>query len=117
MVSDVSDHEEKRCQHNSVISFITGQHASGLPHEMSKLDLCEGGSVSTATFNTDIQLSVYSFSCVMSVCPFVALINATYTYAENSHVILSILKGVPFYNLQCNNNCEMYPSDAKTLEI
>ena len=42
--------------------------------EISKLDLCEGGSFSTAIFNSDIQLSVYSISCFtyicLSVCPF-----------------------------------------------
>ena len=40
-------------------------------------DLCEGGSFSTAMFSSDIQLSVYSFSCFISVCPFVALLKAT----------------------------------------
>ena len=42
---------------------------------ISKLDLCEGGSFSTAIFNSDIQLSVDTFSCFISVCPFVALLN------------------------------------------
>ena len=39
-----------------------------------KLDLCEGGSFSTAIFNSDIQLSVYSFLLLyicLSVCRFV----------------------------------------------
>ena len=42
----------------------------------SKLDLCDAGSFSTPTFNSDIQQSVYSFSCFISVCPFVALLKA-----------------------------------------
>ena len=37
---------------------------------------------SNAIFNSDIQLSVYTFSCFISVCPFVTLIKAA--YAENS---------------------------------
>ena len=36
---------------------------------------------------SDIQLSVYSFSCLISVCPFVALLKVT--YAENSRIVLS----------------------------
>ena len=52
-----------------------------------KLDLCEGGKFSTAVGNSDIQLSVYSFSCFISVCPFVAFLKAT--YAEHSHIVLS----------------------------
>ena len=32
----------------------------------------------SANFNSDIQLSFFSFSCFMSVCPFVALLKATY---------------------------------------
>ena len=47
------------------------------------------GSFSTAIFNSDIQLSFFSlsFSCFISVCPFVALLKAT--YVENSHIVLS----------------------------
>ena len=37
----------------------------------SKLNLCEGGSFSTAIFNSDIQLSVHTFLCFISVCRFV----------------------------------------------
>ena len=61
------------CLHNS--SFI------------SKLDLCGGGIISTAIFNSDIHLSVYTFSRFISVCPFVAALKAT--FAENSHIVLS----------------------------
>ena len=46
-----------------------------------------GRSFLTAIFNSDIQLSVYSFSCFISVCRFVALLKAT--YAENPHIVLS----------------------------
>ena len=49
---------------------------------ISKLDLCEGESL---IFNSDIQLSVYSFSCFISV--FVALLKAT--YADNLNIVLS----------------------------
>ena len=41
---------------------------------VSYLDLCEGGSFSTAIFNSDIQLSIYSILCLiicLSVCRFV----------------------------------------------
>ena len=39
-----------------------------------KLDLFEGGSFSTAIFDSDIHLSVYSLACfIYYVCPFVAL--------------------------------------------
>ena len=38
-------------------------------------------------FNSDILLSVYSFSCFLSVCPFVSLLKAR--YAEHSHIVLS----------------------------
>ena len=72
------------------------QRSSLEKFSFSKLDLCEGGSFSTAIFNSDIQLSVYSFLCFVSVCPLVALLKAT--YAENSHTVfvLSILKSVHF---------------------
>ena len=53
----------------------------------SKFDLCEGGSFSTSIFKSDIQLSVYSFSSFISVCPFAALLKAT--YAETWHTVLS----------------------------
>ena len=41
---------------------------------ISKLDLCEGGSFSTAIFNSDIQLSVLILFVfyIIYVCPFVA---------------------------------------------
>ena len=44
-------------------------------NQVSKLDICEWRSLSTAIFNSDIQLSVYSFSCFIYVCPFFALLN------------------------------------------
>ena len=44
-------------------------------HIISKLDLCEGGSFSSAIFNSDSQLSCFSFLCFISLCPFVALLN------------------------------------------
>ena len=50
----------------------------------SKLDLCDGGSFSTAIFNSDIQLSFYPFRVLY---PFVALLKAT--YAKNVHIVLS----------------------------
>ena len=55
----------------------------------SNLDHCKGGIFSTAIFNSDIKvykLSVYSFSCFISVYPFVALLKAM--YAKNSHIVL-----------------------------
>ena len=55
---------------------------------ISKLDLCEGGSFSTAIFNSDIHVKIVSScSCFISVCRFVALLKAT--YAENSRIVLS----------------------------
>ena len=53
----------------------------------SKLDLCEGGSFSTAISHSDIQLRVYSLFPVLCLCPFVALLKAA--CAENSHIVLS----------------------------
>ena len=59
----------------------------------SKLDLREGGSISTRSIDSDIELSVYSVhvSCCIPVCSSVALLKAT--YAENvAHCfLLSIL--------------------------
>ena len=55
--------------------------------QLGLLEIYEGGSFSTAIFNSDIQLSFFSFSCFISVCPFVALLKAT--YAENMHIALS----------------------------
>ena len=54
---------------------------------ISKHDLREGGSFLTEIFNSDIQLSVDSCSCFISVCPFAALLKAT--YAEIAHMVLS----------------------------
>ena len=54
---------------------------------ISKLDLCEGGTFSTAIFYSDIHLSVYFFSCFISACPFVDLLKET--YVGNSHIVLS----------------------------
>ena len=51
---------------------------------ISKLDLCEGGSFSTAIFNSDIQLI---FSPFRLLYLFVALFKTM--YAENLHVVLS----------------------------
>ena len=42
----------------------------------SKLDLCEGGSVSPTIFKSDIELSVYHISCFIFVCRFGALLKA-----------------------------------------
>ena len=41
---------------------------------MRKLNLCKGGSFSAVIFNSDIELSFFSFSCFVSVCLFVALL-------------------------------------------
>ena len=51
----------------------------------SKLAICEGGSFSTVIFKSDMQLSVYSFSCLFVRVSL--LLKAT--YAENSHIVLS----------------------------
>ena len=56
-------------------------------NHFSKLDLCDEASFSTAIFNSEIQQSVYSFSCFISLGPFVALLKAT--YIENQHIVLS----------------------------
>ena len=61
---------------------------------ISKLDLCGGGSFSTAIFNSDIQLSIYTCSCFISVCPFVALLKETFT--DISHVVLVDIKKLSF---------------------
>ena len=51
----------------------------------SNLDLCDGETISTAIFNSDITLSVQSFSCFMSV----AVLKAT--YAEHSHILFCLV--------------------------
>ena len=52
----------------------------------AKLDLCEGGCFSTAIFNGDIQVSVFSPVRVLYLaCPFVALLKAT--YAEKNRTL------------------------------
>ena len=59
----------------------------------------EGGSFLTAIFNSDIKRS-YSFSCSISVCPFLVLLKAT--YAENSRIALSCRYSKAFiFNLLC----------------
>ena len=60
----------------------------------SKLDRCEGGSFSTAIFNSGVQISVHSSSSFISVCPFVALLEATY-------VCLVDIKKAFMFNLLC----------------
>ena len=67
---------------------------ASLQEHIFKLDLCEGESFSTAIFNCDIQLSVYSCWCFISVYPFVVVLKAFVallkaTYAEHSHTVLS----------------------------
>ena len=57
---------------------------------ISKLDLCEGGSVSPTIFISDIELDVFPISYIISACPFVALSKAT--FEENSHIVFSSLK-------------------------
>ena len=54
---------------------------------ISKLDLCEGGSVWLAIFTSDIKLGVDHISCFIFVCPFAAVSKAT--VAENVHIVLS----------------------------
>ena len=44
---------------------------------ISKLNLCKGGSFSSAIFHSGIQLHLFPISCFISVCPFVALLKAT----------------------------------------
>ena len=55
--------------------------------KISKLDLCEGGSFSTAIFNSDIQLSffllLFVFYICLSVCRFVKG-----NVFRNSHIVL-----------------------------
>ena len=51
---------------------------------ISKLE--EGGSFLTAIFNNDIQLRLFTILCIISVCPFIALLKVP--YAENSHIVL-----------------------------
>ena len=61
----------------------------------------EEGIFSTAIFNSDIELSVYSFSCFVSVCPFVASLKATDD--KNSHIVLSCWHYLTafIFNLSC----------------
>ena len=57
---------------------------------------------STAIFNSDIQLSVYPFSCFVSVCPFGALLKATYVCRKFAHCfVLSTLKSIHCEPLVC----------------
>ena len=66
----------------------------------SKFDLSEGGSFSILLFNSDIQLTVFSCSCFMSVCPFVALLKAK--FAEHLHTVLSCPQYKGFlFSLEC----------------
>ena len=60
-------------------------------------DLCEGGSISSAIFNGDIQLFFFVILCFISVCPFVALLKAM--HAEHSHIVLSSRAWL--FNLLC----------------
>ena len=67
---------------------------------MYKIDLCKGGIFSTAFFNSDIQLSLYFCPCFIPVCPFVALVKAT--YAENSHIAVSCrFQNAFIFNVLC----------------
>ena len=55
----------------------------------SKPYLCEGGSLSPTILNSEIELSVFSISYFISVCPFVAMSKAM--YAENSHIVFCLV--------------------------
>ena len=70
---------------NNVWIFGIRCKATNGQTDHSKLDLCYGGSFSTAIFNSDIPLRFASFSRVIYCFPFVALLKAT--YAENSHIV------------------------------
>ena len=97
--SDVflSEHVKWSHLHNSMFAFLLDYYTQNQKQRwmnkiefgnvISKLDLCEGGSFSPAIFNSDIQLSVFLISCFIYVCPFVAVLKAT--YAENLHIVLS----------------------------
>ena len=90
ITASVQDKKSKYIHKIAVEKLPPSQLSSfGIPH------LCEGGSktqtrylrgrsFSSAIFNSDTQLIVYSFSYCIYVCPFVALLTAT--NAENSIV-------------------------------
>ena len=83
---------------------------------MSKLDFCEGESFPTAIFNSDTQLSVYSCACFIFLCPFVALLKAT--YAENSHIVLCCQHQKAFMvNLLCVLICFLERQQSSPLSI
>ena len=58
---------------SAYVAFNKATHGqTDIKHEkISKLDLYEGGSFSTAIFNSDIQLCFFPFSRFISVCRFV----------------------------------------------
>ena len=62
---------------------LTSPSEQGSPNSI----VAREGSFSTAIFNSDIQLRVFSPFRVLYVCPVVASLKAT--YAENSHIVLS----------------------------
>ena len=71
-------------------------------HAASKLDLCEGGSFSTAIFISDIQLSVFSFSSfIYSVCPFVAFLKRQRMPKMRTLLCLVDIKMRSLCNLLC----------------
>ena len=87
------------CQHRSIKSLIstniqyftavTLQPKKQLKQKNeTKLNLCEGGSFSTQSTDSDIQLS---FHCcrVLYIYLFVALLNLKATHVENLHIVLS----------------------------
>ena len=53
----------------------------------------------SAIFNSNIQLSAYTCSCFISVCPFVALLNAK--FAEHLHTVLSNPYQIAFILTSC----------------
>ena len=65
----------------------------GQDKTMCKLDLHEGGSLSTRSTDSDFELNFHRYCVFLSVCPFVSLQKAT--YAEKLHCfVLSKLKSV-----------------------
>ena len=78
------------CHHHSVqicILVLPHPRHTLLALVISKLNLREGGSISTRPTNSDIEINVSALSCFIPVSLSVALIKATYD--ETLRIILS----------------------------
>ena len=75
------------------IEHLSGKHLAKGTFEDGRVGVkpaptrpSQRSSLETIFTESDIELSVFHFSCFISVCQFVTLSKAKYKFAENSHL-------------------------------